>query len=92
MRHVALPILILVFILDRHGYLISSSHFPSCSLALTWAHQFLLKRPSSHLITLTTTFMYSVTKKQMKLALYTKGMLAELVSSSLSSKVASVTK
>ncbi len=86
MRHVSLPILIEAFIVDEHGYLISFSHLPSCSLVLTWVHQFLLRRPSSHLITLTTTFMYSVTKKQMKLALYTRGMLAELVSSSLSSK------
>lgn len=74
-------------IVDEHVYLISLSHLPSCSSALTWVHQFLLRRPSSHLITSTTTFMYSATKKQMKLALYTKGMLAELVLSSLSSKV-----
>jgi len=38
------------------------------------------------LITLTMTFMCSVTKNQMKLVLYTRGMLAELALSNLSSK------
>lgn len=38
------------------------------------------------MITLTMTFMCSVMKNQMKLVLYTRGMLEELVLSSLSSK------
>ena len=38
------------------------------------------------MITLTMTFMCSATKNQMKLVLYTRGMLVELVLSSLISK------